>query len=97
MSIQSDLRPSAVIPYLLSQIHIFTAWILHVLCPILVHVYLGSLVSFSPFFLYCFILLYLCLLQYPLFICPGFNLATSDYFGLPFFLLQLTVSGMPRL
>jgi hypothetical protein len=51
MSVWSDLRPSAIIPYSLSRIHISTAWILCVLCPILVHVYLGSSVSFSPFFL----------------------------------------------
>jgi hypothetical protein len=59
MAIQSDLRPSAIIPYLLSRICISTAQILCVLCPILVHVYSGSSVSFSPFFLYRFILLYL--------------------------------------
>jgi hypothetical protein len=86
-SIQSALRPSAVILYPLSRIHISTARILCILCPILVHVCSGSSVSFSPFFPYRFPLLYLCLLRYPLFICPGFYLAASDYFGLPFFLL----------
>jgi hypothetical protein len=96
-SIWSDLQPFTVIPYSLSQIRISTAQILHVLCPILVHVCSGSLVSFSPFFLHRFILLYLCLLRYPLCICPRFHLAASDYFGLPFFLLRLTVSGMPGL
>jgi hypothetical protein len=87
MSIRSALRPSAVILNPLSQIHISTARILRILCPILVHVCSGSSVSFSPFFPYRFPLLYLCLLRYPLFVCPGFYLAASDYFGLPFFLL----------
>jgi hypothetical protein len=96
-SIWSALRPSAVILYPLLRIHISTARILRILCPILVHVCLGLSVSFSPFFPYRFPLLYLCLLRYPLFVCPGFYLAASDYFGLPFFLLQLTVSGMPGL
>jgi hypothetical protein len=86
-SIQSALRPSAVILYPLLRIRISTARILRILCPILVHVCSGSSVSFSPFFPYRFPLLYLCLLRYPLFICPGFYLAASDYFGLPFFLL----------
>jgi hypothetical protein len=85
-SIQSDLQPSAVILYPLSQIHISTAHILRILCPILVHVCSGSSVSFSPFFLHPFILLYLCILRYLLCVCPGFHLAASDYFGLPFFL-----------
>jgi hypothetical protein len=84
-STRSDLRPFTVLPYLLSQIHISTAWILCILCPILVHVCLGSSVSFSPFLPY--LLLYLCPLWYLLFVCPGFNLVASDYFRLPFFLL----------
>jgi hypothetical protein len=96
-SIRSALRPSAVILYPLSRIHISTACILRILCPILVHVCSGLSVSFSPFFPYRFPLLYLCLLRYLLFVCPGFYLAASDYFGLPFFLLQLTISGMPGL
>jgi hypothetical protein len=87
MSIRSALRPSAVILYPLSWICISTARILRILCPILVHVCLGLSVSFSPFFPYRFPLLYLFLLRYPLFVCPGFYLAASDYFGLPFFLV----------
>jgi predicted benzoate:H+ symporter BenE len=97
MSIWSDLRPSTVIFYLLSRIRISTARILCILCPILVHACLGSSVSFSPFFPYRFPLLYLCPLLYPLFTCPGFSVAASDAFGLPFFLLRLTVLGMPGL
>jgi hypothetical protein len=96
-SIRSDLRPSAVILYLLSRIRISTARILRILCPILVHVCSGLSVSFSPSFPYRFPLLYLCPLLYLLFACPGFSVATSDYFGLPFFLLRLTVTGMPGL
>jgi hypothetical protein len=86
-SIWSDLRPSAIILYPFSRIHISTAHILRILCPILVHVCSGSSVSFSTFFPYHFPLLYLCLLRYLLFVCPGFYLAASDYFRLPFFLL----------
>jgi hypothetical protein len=97
MSIRSDLQPSAVILYPLSRIRISTARILHILCPILVHACSGSSVSFSPFFPYRFPLLYLCPLLYPLFACPGFSVAASDAFGLPFFLLRLTVLGMPGL
>jgi hypothetical protein len=86
-SIRSALRPSAVILYPLLRIRMSTARILRILCPILVHVCSGSSVSFSPFFPYCFPLLYLCLLRYPLFVCPRFYLAASDYFRLPFLLL----------
>jgi hypothetical protein len=85
-SIRPDLRPSAMILYPLSRIRIPTARILCILCPILVHVCSGWSVSFSPSFPYCFPLLYLCPLLYPLFACPGFSVATSDYFRLPFFL-----------
>jgi hypothetical protein len=96
-SIRSDLQPSAVILYPLLRIRISTARILRILCPILVHVCLGSSVSFSPSFPYCFPLLYLGPLLYPLFACPGFSVTASDYFALPFFLLRLTVTGMPGL
>jgi hypothetical protein len=72
-TIRSDLRPSAVIPYPLLRICISTARILCILCPILVHVCSGSSVSFSPFFLHCFILLYLCLLCYLPCVCPGIH------------------------
>jgi hypothetical protein len=39
----------------------------------------------------------MCPLLYPLFACPGFSIAASYYFGLPFFLLRLTVLDMPGL
>jgi hypothetical protein len=96
-SIWSDLRPSAIIPYPLERIRISTARILHILCPILVYVCSGSSVSFSPSYPYHFPLLYTCPLLYPLLACPGFSIAASYYFGLPFFRLRLTVLGMPGL
>jgi hypothetical protein len=85
MSIRSALRPSTVILYLLSRIRISTARILHILCPILVHVCSGSSVSFSAFFPYRFPLRYLCLLWYPLFVlqthinCPRFLPIFPDF------------------
>jgi hypothetical protein len=97
MSIRSDLRPSTIIHYPRSRICISTARILRIPCPILVHVCSGSSVSFSPFFFHRFTLAYLCILRYLLCVCPEFHLAASDYFELPFFLLRLTVSGMPGL
>jgi hypothetical protein len=91
-SIRSDLRPSAVIPYP----HFHSPDPLRPVsypCPCLFR-FIGEFLSFLPS---SFHLLYLCLLHYPLCVCPRFHLADSDYFRLPFFLLRLTVSGMPGL